>query len=148
MNALTIADALAAKYASGTLTPPTGYGAVRVSTARLPNSIPTSPWVLVMLPEGELVLGSEEINHTLEYHVLFHYAKHTGDLARDMTAMLAWIGVLVRATWSDMDLGITGIRKAYTTEYKLAIFTYGGDEYYGWDITVIVDFRETVTLTP
>ena len=147
MNALTIADALAAKYPTGTLTPPSGYGAVRVSTARLPNAIPTSPWVLVMLPEGEVVLGAGELNHTLEFHVLFHYAKHTGDLARDMAGMLAWIGVLLTATYSDMDLGITGIRKAYPTDYKLAVFTYGGDEYYGWDITVIVDFHETQALS-
>jgi hypothetical protein len=148
MNALTIADALAAKYASGTLTPPSGYGAVRASTARLPNAIPTSPWVLVMLPEGEIVLGSGQLDYSLEYHVWFHYAKHTGDLARDMTAMLSWIGVLTGATWSDMDLGVTGIRKAYTTGFKLAVFTYGGDEYYGWDLTVIVEFYEPQVLTP
>ena len=148
MNALTIADALATKYPTGTLTPPSGYPAIRVSTARLPNAIPTSPWVLVMLPRGEVVLGSSELNHSMEFHVLFHYAKHTGDLARDMTAMLAWIGVLLTATYADMDLGVTGIRKAYPTEYQLAVFTYGGTEFYGWDITVVVDFRETQEFTP
>lgn len=142
MNALTIADALAAKYAPGTLSPPSSYPAMRVSTARLPNALPTSPWTLVILPEGEITLGAQELNHSMEFHVLFHYAKHTGDLARDMTAMLAWIGVLITATFADMDLGVTGIRKAYPTNYKLAVFTYGGDEYYGWDITVIVDFNE------
>lgn len=148
MNALTIADALATKYLAANLTAPTGYPAMRHSTARLPNAIPTSPWVLVMLPEGELTLGSGQLDYSLEYHVLFHFAKHTGDLARDMTAMLAWIGVLVSATWSDMDLGVTGIRKAYTTNFKLAVFTYGGDEYYGWDITVVVDFYEAQAFTP
>jgi len=148
VNALTIADALATKYPTGTLTPPSGYPAIRVSTARLPNAIPTSPWVLVMLPRGEVVLGSSELNHSMEFHVLFHYAKHTGDLARDMTAMLAWIGVLLTATYADMDLGVSGIRKAYPTEYQLAVFTYGGTEFYGWDITVVVDFRETQEFTP
>jgi hypothetical protein len=146
MNALTIADALATKYLAANLTAPTGYPAMRNSTARLPNAIPTSPWVLVMLPEGEVVLGAQELNHLMEFHVLFHYAKHTGDTARDMTAMLSWIGVLLTATYADMDLGVTGIRKAYPTEYKLAVFTYGGDEFYGWDITVIVDFRENQTM--
>lgn len=142
MNALTIADALATKFLTANLTAPSGYPALRHSTARLPNSIPTSPWVLVMLTEGEVVLGAQELNHSLEFHVLFHYAKHTGDLARDMAGMLAWIGVLLTATFSDMDLGVTGTRKAYPTGYKLAVFTYGGDEYYGWDITFTVDYNE------
>ena len=147
MNALTIADALATKYASGTLTPPTGYGAVRVSTSRLPNAIPTSPWVLVMLPKGNLVLGSGELNHSMEFHVIFHYAKSTGDVARDMTGMLSWIGVLIAATWTDMDLGVSGIRKAYPTDYELVVATYGGEEFYGWDLTVTVDFRESVSFS-
>jgi hypothetical protein len=143
VNALTIADALATKFLAANLTAPTGYPVMRHSTARLPNAIPTSPWVLVMLAKGEVVLGAQELNHSMEFHVLFHYAKHTGDLARDMTAMLAWIGVLLTATYSDMDLGVSGIRKAYPTTYELAVFTYGGVEYYGWDITFVVDFRET-----
>jgi hypothetical protein len=149
MNALTIANALATRYLPANITPPaklsplTGsYGNIRHSTAAIPNTIPTSPWVLVMLPQGEVVLGAQETNHTMQFHVMFHFAKITGDLRRDMTAMLAWLGVLLGATYADMDLGVTGIRKAYPTTYELAVFTYGGDEYYGWDITVVVDYRE------
>lgn len=148
MNALTLADALAAKYPTGTLTPPAGYPAIRVSTARLPNALPSAPWVLVTLPKGDLVLGAGEINHTLEFHVQFHYAKHSGDTARDMTGMLSWLGVLLAATWADMDLSVSGIRKAYPTDYEFVVFTYGGEEFYGWDITVVVDFRESQALTP
>lgn len=147
MNALTIADALATKFPTGTLTPPTGYPAVRVSTARLPNALPTSPWVLVRLDKGDVVLGAQELNHSMEFHVLFHYAKHSGDTARDMTAMLSWIGVLLTACFADMDLGVSGIRKAYPTTYELAVFTYGGEEFYGWDITWIVDFRENQAMS-
>ena len=142
MNALTIADALATKYPTGTLTPPSGYGAIRVSTARLPNNIPTSPWVLVTLPKGSLILGTQQVKHLLEFHVNFHYAKATGDTARDITAMLSWIGVLLVATFADMDLGVAGIRKAYPTDWEMVVFTYGGDEYYGWDITVVVEYDE------
>jgi hypothetical protein len=143
MNALTLADALATKYASGALTPPTGYAAVRVSTARIPNAIPLSPFVLVTVPEGELTLGSSELNHSITCHVLFHYGKASGDTARDTTAMLSWIGVLLTATWADMDLGVSGTRKAYPTKWEQVVLTHGGEEYYGWDITVVVDFRET-----
>jgi hypothetical protein len=143
MNALTIADALAAKFPTGALAPPSGYPAIRVSTARLPNAIPTSPWVLVTLPSGTVTLGSQQLDHAMEFHVQFHYAKHSGDTARDMAAMLSWIGVLLTATYADMDLGVTGIRKAYPTNYALVVFTYGEVEFYGWDITWVADFHES-----
>lgn len=147
MNALTIADALATKYASLTVSPvPSGMvggAAIRTSTARPPNNIPTSPFVTVFLPEGELVLGSQWIDYSLTYRVTFHYAKHSADLARDVTGMLAWLGVLLGATWSDMDLGVTGIRKAYVTNFRFVVAEWGGDEWYGWEIDVTVDFGES-----
>ena len=145
MNALTLADALATKFKSGTLAPPTGYTAVRVSTARVPNAIPLSPWVLVMLPEGTVTLAAGELNHSLEFHVLFYYAKSSGDAARDMTGMLSWLGVLLAACWTDLDIGVAGVRKAYPQSYRLAVLTHGGEEYYGWDITWVVDFHESVS---
>jgi hypothetical protein len=148
MNALTIADALAAKFPTGTLTPPTGYPAIRVSTARLPNALPTSPWVLVTLPNGSVALASQALDHAMEFHVQFHYAKHSGDVARDIAAMLSWLGVLLTATYADMDLGVTGIRKAYPTSYEAVVFTYAVAEFYGWDITWVVDFHESQVMTP
>jgi hypothetical protein len=148
MNALTIANALAGKFASGALTPPAGYGAIRKSTAALPNAIPTSPWVLVILPRGSVKLGAQQLTHTFEYHVQFHYAKSTGDTARDMTGMLSWLGVLLTATYVDMDLGISGVMKAYPTTYDMVVFTYGGDEFYGWDITWMVDLNEAQVMRP
>lgn len=143
-DALAIADALAARYASGTLTPPSGYPAVRVSTARLPNAIPTSPWVLVVLPDGEVIIDSGS-SATLNYHVLFHYAKHSGDTARDMTGMMAWIGVLLTATFGQTTLGLNAtqhVKSALPGEFRLTVETYAGQEFYGWDITVPVILRD------
>lgn len=143
-DALVIADALANVYKPANLSPPVGYPAMRVSTARLPNNIPTSPWVLVVLRSGEIVIGPSQ-EAELEYHVLFHYAKHTGDTARDMTAMLAWIGVLLTGTFTDATLGLTAtqhVKSAFPTTFSLEVFTYGGDEYYGWDIVVNVILRD------
>lgn len=148
MNALTIADALAAKFAPAAITAPSGLPAMRASTARLPNNIPTSPWVLVSLPKGQVVLGAQELNHSMEFHATFHYAKQSGDTPRDMAGMLAWLGVLLAATFADMDLGVAGIRKAYPTTYDFVVATYGASEFYGWDITFIVDFNETQAMTP
>lgn len=151
MDALAIADALATRYKPAHVTPPTvnaqALPNIRESTARLPNAIPTSPWVLVILPNGQAILAPSVVDYSLEYHVLFHYAKHSGDVARDMTALLAWIGVLMTQTYADMDLGVTGVKKAYPTEFRLTVETYGGQEYYGWDITVMVDFQEAQAMT-
>lgn len=156
MDAYTIADALAARYRSGTLTPPTGtgahYNAVRASTAALPNAIPSSPWVLVKIPQGEIVYGSGVKSATLQAHVYFHLAKHTGDTPRDMTAMLKWLGVLLTATEGQYRLGIGStqyVKSALVTNFEEAVFTYAGEEFYGWDITVEIILRdEPASLTP
>lgn len=148
MNALTIADALAARYAPTAVTPPSGYPNIRVSTARIPNAIPTAPWVLVTLPNGDATLSPGVVDYSLTFNVVFHYGKASGDVARDMTAMLAWIGVLMTQTYGQMALGVAGVKKAYPISFRLTVVTYGGDEYYGWEITVRVDFQETQTFTP
>jgi hypothetical protein len=95
-----------------------------------------------------VVLGTQWLDHSMEFHVIFHYGKASGDVARDMTGMLSWLGPLLQATFADMDLGVSGIRKAYPTEYKLIVAVYGGEEFYGWDITVIVDFGESQVMAP
>ena len=146
MNALTIADGLATRYAS--LTPPSGYVAIRKSTARLPNNITRSPFVTVMLPEGDMILSPSVVDYALDFEVVFHFAKNTADLARDMTAMLSWLGILLTATYADMDLSVTGVKKAYPTSFELVVSTYGGSEWYGWKINVRVDFQEAQTFTP
>lgn len=151
MDFLALADNLAARYAPGTLTGPVGYPALRVSTARLPNNIPTSPWVLVMPPNGEIIVGGATMDGEHVFHVQFHYAKASADLARDTTAMLAWLGPLLSATFAATLLGLgpgTGyVKSAFPEAYRFAIFTYGGDEYYGWEIDVHVITRdEPVTL--
>lgn len=148
MNAYTVAAALAAKFASGTLTPPTGYTAVRVATAAIPNAIPVLPCVLVILPDGEIIAGSPNADITLNFHVQFHYGKNTGDLARDMTAMLQWLTVLLFAAWADPTLGLSGsqqVKSAYPADFRLAVFTYGGEEYYGWDIEWPVICRDVAS---
>jgi len=150
-DALVIGEALAAKYASGTLTPPTGYPAVRVSTAKLPNNIPVTPWVLVVLPDGEVQIDSSQ-QVTLNYHVIFHYGKSSGDTARDMSGMMSWIGLLLAATFSGTTLGVSAtqfVKSALPSTFRLTVETYGGDEYYGWDITVTVILRDLGwTMTP
>lgn len=154
MDALVVGDALAARYARGTLTPPTGYAAVRASTCRPPNRIPSSPWVLVVLPTGTGDAGSQgsgTVDYVSEWHVLFHYERASGDKARDWKALLSWLGVLLNATYGQMKLGLSatqGVRKAVPVRWDQVLLRYAGIEYYGWDITVKVWSQDQVTFTP
>lgn len=151
-NLLTIADALAACYASGTLTPPTGYPAVRRATARLPNKIATFPTVTVFLPDGEVTQGGVSggvVHFTHNFQVRFWYAKHTGDVGRDMTALLSWIGPLLLATTgthTELGLNATELVKSAveSRQYRFFVDTYGGDELYGWELDVPVLVRDWV----
>lgn len=147
---LAIGDALAAKYARGTLTPPSGYTAVHSSTCRPPNAIPQSPWVLVVLPTGTAVIGAQQFDWHLEFHVLFHYARSSADKPRDWKALMKWLGPLLYATFNGMTLGLSasGVRKAYPLRWDQVVMTYGGTEFYGWDLTVRVDLHETIEFVP
>lgn len=150
-DVLAIADALALRYASGTLTPPAGYAAVRQSTARIPNAINLVPFVVVTLPEGEIVMGGGESEITYEFHVLFHYGKHAADVARDMKGMLDWLGPLLWATTGQTSLGLTAtqaVKSALPSAFRLVVATYAGQEFYGWDITVPVITRPVIAFTP
>ena len=142
MDALAIADGLAARYAPAAVTPPAGYPNIRQSTARIPSNIAMSPFVTVVLPEGDMILAPSVVDYGLDFEVVFHYAKHTADLARDMTALLSWLGILLKQTYPAMTLGVSGVKKAYPTSFELIVATYGGSEWYGWKITVRVDYQE------
>ena len=147
MDVLAIADALAAKFASGTLTPPTGYGAIRVATARTPNAIPVAPFLLVTLPSGEVIIEGQWAKHHLDFDVEFHWAQHSGDKPRDMTALLDWLPKLLTAVLSGWQLGITGIQKTLPMDYEYDVMPYAGVEFYGWRIRHRVYFDEAQTVT-
>ena len=80
------------------------------------------------------------------------YGKSSGDTARDMSGMLAWLGILLAATFGQTSLGVGGtqfVKSALPNTFRLTVETYGGDEYYGWDITVTVILRDLGwTFTP
>lgn len=158
MNAYTIGAALATRFAPANVTPPaipTGtpgapgsYPNIRQSTVSIPNNLNMFPFVTVILPDGDATLAPQWVDYGLNFHVIFNYAKSTVDTARDITAMLAWLGVLLTQTYADMDLSVTGVKKAYPVSYQLTVETYGGTEFYGWDITTRVDFGESQVMTP
>lgn len=140
-----IADGLATRYAS--LTPPTGYTAIKKSTAELPNNVNQWPTVLVYPPDGSLVYGAQERTGEHDFAVLFLYAQAQGDLVRESAALLEWLGVLLDATHAAAQLGEgPTVRKAIPTSYAIGDVPYGGQTYDGITLSVRVFTHDTVTL--
>ena len=150
MNVLTLADALAARYASGTLSAPAGYPAIRLATARVPNVISAFPAVLVFPPDGEMEIVSTSgmATYHLDFMVVFHLGQYSGDLARDTAALDSWLGPLLQATFGAMKLGVTGVMKSYPMTWTLAVAKYGEEEFDTWRIKVRIDFEEAQVYTP
>lgn len=90
------ADAIAARFASGTLTPPAGEEAVQVATAEPPNALGDLPAVIVGLSAGELDTGNGSRKGAIEYVARFYLAE-TADLPREGRRLLKWATVLLDA---------------------------------------------------
>lgn len=129
-----IAQAIAARYASGTLTPPGGLEATRFATADLPAAIPDTPGVLVFADEGTLDPGNGTRLSAASFLVRFYYAE-AGDLERDQVALRDWLDVLINAHLAAMQLGglVAAVR---TRRWKLGQLPYAGRTYNGVELTV------------
>jgi hypothetical protein len=119
-----VAAAVASGYAS--LTPPTGYSAIRRATDTRPNAIPTFPIVTVAFDEGEEII--QPVVFTLRFTVRFWLSKKTGDQKRDDAAVLSWLGVLMVASLTTVNTAAV----AAGNQVKSALggaFRYFTDDY-------------------
>jgi hypothetical protein len=151
MDMLAICNALAARYAPGTIgTPATGTPAtIRAVYGQAPHSMPTTPAVVVMPQTGDVVMGSGTWDVTHHIDVLFYHSKKQGDVPRSETQRQLWLPSLLEATLGAATLGLGGVVKsALPVEYEFLELPYGGDSYEGIRIGVDVIVREPVTLTP
>lgn len=146
---LAVADNLAGKYGSLTSgTAITGGTAIRGATARTPNNIPATPYVIVELPEGEVTVeeqGDRRIQW--DFDVFFLHQKASGDLPRDKVAMLVWLGKLLDALHSDMDLSATNVVKSRLVTVSPEVVEYAGDQYHAWHIVDRVWTADVVSLS-
>jgi hypothetical protein len=124
-----IADALAARFAPGQLTAPTGYLTIRVATAKTPNQLPPLPCVLVFPDAGTFETGNgTRIGHHT-FLVRFYYSQ-IGDFARDVEACRDWLTVLADQLRASVQLSGT-VTRASLDSWKIGQFGYGGNEYSG-----------------
>jgi hypothetical protein len=148
VNLLTIADALAARFAPGLVTPPTGRKNITAATARPPNAIPNTPYVVAWADSGEVTFPPGQMLGEHEFKVTFYYSKSEADIPREYAALLDWVGVLLARLAGQTQLGVVGVKKAIPMRWEIGTAIYAGVTYEAIIITVHVWTEDAVTLTP
>lgn len=134
MDTGAIADAIAARFASGTLTPPAGYSAVLTATADAPGRIANLPAVVVLPTEGELDTGNGVRAGRLEWSCRFYWAE-TAYPEQESRALLDWLEVLLDALRGAVQLGGT-VARAVIDGYTVGSMSYAGDTFAGIELRV------------
>jgi hypothetical protein len=150
MNLLTIADALAARYAPGIVTPPAGLKNITASTARPPNNIPNTPFVIAWAQEGDVgPYGGGQVSGEHRFAVCFYYSKAEADIPREYIALQSWVGVLLGQLHGQTQLGLGAlVPEAAVQKWEIGTAVYAGTTYEAITLTVRVKTRESVTLVP
>jgi len=137
-----IGSGIAARYAPGAVTPPTGLGNIRTATADLPNALTVLPAVTVMPDRGQLSPGNGTRLVEADYLVRFHFSK-ARNLPRDTNALRKWLGILIDQlrVGETVGAGSTGVAVVRVLTYAIRILPYGRAEYMGIELGV----RATLT---
>jgi hypothetical protein len=149
---LAIADAIAGNYLSGTV--PTDAPELVGATARLPNGIPATPYILVLPPSGtlgprEAGITQSQVHDTHDFDVYLLLNKASGDLPTDLARVYAWWPFMRYAMFGREKLGLApAVLKAITTEdYDFDNYEYEGQAYYAWHFVVRVWTEDIVAVT-
>lgn len=148
-----ICDALAARFAAGTIATPTGASAMRKSYAKVPKNIAAFPAVMLEVQEGSVVASPGQWKHEINVDALFILPKRPADPARVEDQRQTWLGTLLAATQGQLKLGLASasgysVDKAIPTGWEWTEFNVGGEERDAIRIHYTVYATETVTLTP
>jgi len=149
-----ICDALAARFAAGTISTPSGSLAMRKSYAQPPKNLPTVPAVILEVNDGDLVANPGQWKHEIHIDVVFCYSKRQGDTVREDAERQRWLGTLLAATQAQMKLGL-GSASSYTVDkavpdggWEFIEYEVGGASFDAIRVKYTVYVTETVTLTP
>ena len=148
MNLLTIADALAARYAPGLVTPPAGRKNITAATARPPNAIPNTPFVVAWADSGEVTFPPGLMLGEHEFKVTFYYSKSEADIPREYASLLDWVGILLAQLAGQTKLGVVGVKKAIPMHWEIGMARYADIMYEAITITVHVWTEDSVTMVP
>jgi hypothetical protein len=131
-----IAEAVAARYAAGTLAPPAGLDAIGEATADLPNHIGQYPTLLVFLDAGALDAGQGTRIGVSTFLARFYFADGL-DLEGANADLRRWLTVLVDAHKLSVQLGGV-VDVVRTVAWRAGILHYGGADHVGLELTVRV----------
>lgn len=150
-----LADAIAARYARGTLTPPAGSPTLigiraGMATARLPSKVAATPALLVIPESGSFDVGGQDRVGAHTWRALFLYAV-TKDYPREVRAVNRWLKVLldVHLTGNQLGGAFAGVlADLMTTGYNVGQITYAGDTFTGAELELALITSEPWSPTP
>jgi hypothetical protein len=128
-----ILTAVAARYAPGQVTPPTGFDNIRTSTADAPDNL-VAPCVIVFPNDGTFDPGNGTRGGHHDCLVRFYFEK-AADLPRQMSALRKWLTVLVDQHLTGTYLGGV-VAAVWTSKWSVGQLDYGGTSYAGIELTV------------
>lgn len=140
-----IATALAARFAAGQMSPPSGQLAIRSSTATLPGKVTATPVVLVFPDSGTYEYGASTRQGDARFRVQLIYSMGL-DMPRDSVGLRKWIGVLSDQLKAAAQLGGI-VASARVAGWKTAKISYGGDEFNGIELDVDIVTAEPWSAT-
>jgi hypothetical protein len=144
MNTYAVGTALAARF--GSVTPPTGYDAIRLATAFPPDAISAWPAVIVLPPDTSLSYSmNRQVDEVHIFTVRFLIPRSAGT-DRGIKALYAWRDAIVKAAVGNQDLNIQGVISCLVTNVTMGDTSYGGDdELFALDLRTEVRFRSVVS---
>ena len=102
-----ICNALAARFAPGTITTPSGAKAMRPASGQIPKSAPVVPMVFVEATDGTVIAqdGNAWL-HEMHVDVVFLTSKRQGDPVREDAERQRWLPTLLAATEGQLKVGV------------------------------------------
>jgi hypothetical protein len=144
-----IATALALRYDPLNLAPPGGEQAIRTSTAKPPNAITDTPYVVVMAAtdaDATFDGGGGTRVGLIPFSVEF-YLEKAADLPRQMTRLQRWAPVLLDATLASVHLGLAPpVAFAWAKSFRIGDITYAGQAFAA--IRLLVEVHTSDGISP
>lgn len=146
MDIHAIATAIATRFSSANVTPPSGYKNIALSTAELPNALTSLPAVLVFPPDGSWSFnaGAARVGDlTFDVRVFLGPMMDNG---RNAAMVNKWHSKLIEQLIGQLALGqsLNGVTHSFITSSRSGIIEYADIQYVGIEFEVNVHLVEGI----
>jgi hypothetical protein len=148
-----VAAAIATRFSAAEVTPPAGYGEVRVSTHLIPNALTSFPTVVVFPPEVTFSYTPSSRQAPTTDFVVRLYLDKPMDYGRATTKVYAWMTALYGQLDGQFQLGLGYVAWAQVVSMGAGELRFGdagvngAPGYPGIEFTVRVHLVEGVAFT-